>query len=240
VNRDEVNHLLRQKLGEDVHRNGWVCYTGLDAIKKGRYYIMGYNPRIDPANRSLLLSTKNLENWSAYTMQCWNKSCKDDPCVHRDASGRLIEREIHQDRVVKLAGLLETRPESIFSANAIFVESETAAQLRGARALWEKCWEVHKRFLAEVQPKWIICLGNGEERSSYSLLRRVADDPIAIPFPPDPARHPRYPHAKAFRASFDIGGPSRMPVSVLGLPHPSRWGIPVRLQEFIETEKMLG
>lgn len=175
VDQGELNQLLKELLRNDASQRGWVPYSGLDTLKQGAYYFMGYNPRTDPANRPLLETTNNAHDWSAYTRQCWR--CRQEPCEHMDAAGRLNQREPHQNRVIELAGLLGRRPECIFSANAIFIESPTARDLQNAEGLWDKCWQGHQKFLALVRPKWIICLGNGEEHGSFQLMRQQAEEP---------------------------------------------------------------
>lgn len=234
----ELNRLLKQELGDDADQHGWVPYSGLDTLKQGTYYFMGYNPRTDPANKPLLETTNNARDWSAYTQQCWNKSCQPPPpCQHMDAVGRLKTREDHQNRVVELADLLGTIPERIFSANAIFVESPEAKDLKDADRLWQKCWRVHQKFLALVRPKWIICLGNGEEFSSFQLMKQRAAAPVqnvSNPCDPDRPRDPRdYRMGKLFHAFFDIGDTSPLNVKVLGVPHPSRFTNADCLKHFI-------
>lgn len=235
----ELNRLLKQELGEDACRRGWVIYTGLDALIHGRYYVMGYNPRTDPANRPLLETTNNATDWSAYTKQCWN--CAEPACPHMGASGRLTKREPHQNRMIDLADLLDTKPEFIFSANAIFIESPTARELQNANELWDKCWRVHQTFLALVRPEWIICLGNGKDLSSFQLIKdRGADTVQVVDNPCAPGSRPEYRIGKLFHASLDICETNRLNVKVLGLPHPSRFNMPKELKDFIRTSLRLS
>jgi len=233
VNQDELNQLLREVLGNDAALRGWVPYSGLDTLERGPYYFMGYNPREDQANKPLLETTGNARDWSAYTQQCWECS-SPAPCQHMNAARRLKEGTAHQDRVIELARLLGTKPECIFSANAIFVESRRARELKNADELWQKCWRVHQRFLALVRPKWIICLGNGEKFSSFQLMKRRAAEPVNVSNPCDNGRSLDYRMGKLFHASFDTGDTSPLnDVQVLGVPHPSRFPIPDCLKQFI-------
>jgi hypothetical protein len=220
-------------LGKDVTKEGWVLYSGLDTLKPGSYYLMGFNPREDDANRSLLETTHHADDWSAYTQQCWKEGCKPPRCQHMDPMGRLTEFEPHQRNVKALADLLDRKPECIFSANAIFVQSPTAKDLENADELWHKCWQVHQKFLALVRPKWIICLGNGGYRSSFQLLRQKAIEPVPnVCILGRPDFPPSYRNGKCFEASFDLGA-TALRVKVLGVPHPSRFPINSCLKEFI-------
>ena len=228
VDQDELNQLLKKMLGNDAGRLGWVPYSGLDTLKQGTYYLMGYNPRRDQANRPLLETTGNAVDWSSvYTKQCWR--CPQAPCEHMDAGGRLKSARAppgQGDCACML--LLGTIPECIFSANAIFIQSPRARDLQNAGQLWDKCWGVHQKFLALVRPKWIICLGNGQEHSSFQLMRQKAKKPepkVSNPCHAD--RPPDYRTGKLFNALFDIGDTSPLDVKVLGsaaskpISHPS-------------------
>jgi NAD(P)H-flavin reductase len=77
---EEFRKLLNDNLA-DLYKNreeGQILYSGIDTLrKKADFYILGFNPRPDPSNRELkelaneILPT--LENWSAYTCQCWHQ-----------------------------------------------------------------------------------------------------------------------------------------------------------------------
>ena len=252
MNRDELNQLLKEMLREDACWRGWVPYSGLDTLKQGDYYFMGYNPGEGWDNGPLLETTNNLKDWSAYTQQCWRccrtrckhaplgecySPCRHSPCEHMECSGRLREdkRKRHQNNVIKLMRLLGREPERIFSANAIFIESSKAKDLQDADRLWQKCWRVHQKFLALVRPKWVVCLGNGEELSSFQLMKQMATKPVQkVLNPCNPDCPPHYRTGKLLHASFDLGDAFPLnDVNLLGVPHPTRFTISDSLEHFI-------
>jgi len=229
----ELNQLLEKELGDDAGRRGWVIYSGLDELRVTITLWVITLGRIRPT--SLCLKRRTMPLTGVLTLSSAGKKV-----ASHHASiwmrGRLKMREPHQNRVFELAGLLDTKPERSFSANAIFVESPEAKDLQDADRLWQKCWRVHQKFLALVRPKWIICLGNGEERSSFQLMKQRAAVPTQTVRHCDPKYRPYYRTGKWFHTSFlDIRDTSPLNVNVLGVPHPSRFTILDGLKDFIAT-----
>src|SRR5688500_9593941 len=121
---------LREHLGPHINRKGWLLYSGLDTLRRGQYYVMGFNPAVDPANRMLREMPIYPSNWSAYTQQCWR--CPGESCDHlrTDERGVKLQRpKPHQKRVSAFLNAVKHRPEDVFATNAIFVESQNAAAL---------------------------------------------------------------------------------------------------------------
>lgn len=231
MNQQELNELLSTHLGKDVGEWGWVAYSGLDTIRKGRFYIMGYNPRIDGANLPLLQTTGNASRWSAYNKQCW---CIDRPCNgHYDSEGYVLNPTLHQRRVTELMCWLGSKPEEIFSANAIFIQSKTVQALEHRSDRWRNCWAVHQELLAIVRPEWIITLGNGKHRSSFQLLKEKAGlEAVVTAIVPDTPRN-AFRAGRRFDATLELAHGELFKTKVLGLPHPSRFSYPQALKEFI-------
>jgi hypothetical protein len=211
---EELRERLRKHLGARLSARGWLLYSGLDTLAGGRYYFMGFNPAKDPANEPLDSIPIPDENWSAYTQQCWRcekARCKCEP----------IRFKPHQRRVTEfMLQLRPLRPERIFSTNAIFVESESVLTLSDREMLWNECWPIHEWMLSIVRPKWIVCLGNHEEASSYSLLRGRCKSCVPVGDCTD------FRKGKVFKGSLPISNHESLDVHVLGLPHPSRFNLP--------------
>lgn len=183
MTRDEVKTLLRRHLKDNVRRPGQVLYSGLDTLKRGQFYVMGYNPALDGVTneKSQLIATLDYPGidgpWSAYVHQCWK--CDGKRCVHLGPDG-IPKTERHQRNVKNLfhdhGGPIPLAPYEVFAANAIFVASKRASDIAKEEAtLWNQCWPIHQAFLREIRPKCIICLGMGEKESSFSLLRTKAN-----------------------------------------------------------------
>jgi hypothetical protein len=106
---------------------------------------------------------------------------------------------------------LRIQPEETFATNLIFVESRNAKAIYDL-ALFDNCWRLHKQMLAVVRPKFIICLGNGERLSAFSLVRSKADRREA---------DRKYLHFKSFVGSFGLKDGFELTTTVVGVRHPS-------------------
>jgi hypothetical protein len=226
--RRRLSSALDGKVSPD--EKGWVLYSGLDTLRPGKYYLMGFNPAKDDANELLTEHSAMPANWSAYTQQCWH--CEKSKCIHRDEMELLKPSALkpHQVRVNRLVKELGLRPEQIFSANAIFVESEGTGELKARSAqLWDAFWPVHQWFLSIVRPETIICLGNGESDSSFDLLRRRAQTWDVV------FGSKNYRDGKIVSAMLPLLDGEHLSLKVFGIPHPSLPGIEraiPRIKEF--------
>lgn len=210
----DLRRRLRKHLGARLTKAGWLLYSGLDTLSPGRYYFMGFNPAKDPANEPLESIPIARKNWSAYTQQCWR--CAKDRCKCNS-----LRLKPHQRRVSAFMNQLRPlSPERIFATNAIFVESESVYKLEDRTQLWNDCWQLHEWFLSIVRPEWIVCLGNQEDSSAYSLLRGRCNTAVAV------GENFDFRMGKVFRGSLKIAGGERLNIRVLGLPHPSRFNLP--------------
>ncbi len=201
--------LTRWLLPSDLKQPGQILYSGIDTLKCGEFYFVGFNPAEDGTNPLLCKAQIHEEDWSAYTQQCWY--CPLPTGCSKDCTK--IGGKPHQKRVVCIMKELGLEPEKTFATNLIFVQSKTASEVYNLH-LFDRCWCVHQRMLAEVRPKYVVCLGYGERLSAYSLLRGRARDPKERGI--DPSKT-----FKSFTATFD-GIPNL--TTVIGLRHPSRWG----------------
>jgi hypothetical protein len=106
---------------------------------------------------------------------------------------------------------LGLKPEETFATNLIFVESQNAKEIYDP-VLFEACWRVQKKMLAEVRPKYIVCLGNGESLSAFSLVRRKADSRV---------KETGCQQFKSFVGGFHLDGGLDLTAKVIGVRHPS-------------------
>ena len=191
----ELKELLDQHLGEHYRSGvGQLLYSGIETLRPGKYYIVGLNPRPDNSNRVLSKIPLGLRGWSAYTCQCWYQGhthhkkhsaflhCGDKkhnhanedtaPCVGAGA-------ESHQRTVFGLLRQLTEGTElalhGVFATNMYFVQTRNTAELKEKLGKdFLKFWQIHRRFLREVKPKFVICLGYGDDYSAFSLMRQRA------------------------------------------------------------------
>jgi hypothetical protein len=227
---DQIISEVIRRLGDDAKRPGSVLYNGWNTLCPNRgLYIMGFNPGGNPdqINRSVkdsLHDHKLMGDFSSYQDQCWYNKCQED-CKKEGHCGH----KLHQKRVRSLAKILGCdNIRDVFAANAIFIRSEKQNDLDEQKRLFDNCWPIHQMFLSIVQPATILCLGNGEESSSFSLLRQKLA----------PSKMHQGP-VKAFMGEILLPDRSSIRSRVIGVRHPSYpWFNPVKdLELYLDHEK---
>jgi len=161
---------------------GQILYSGIDTLARTEsFYFLGFNPAQDGTNpmlRTLIQDDSQLgrKKWSAYTGQCWRCKGQCDP-----ATCPRTGKEKHQKNVQRIMCELGLKPEETFATNLVFVESRNISGLKtdsrfDFETCLEACWLVHRELLAEIKPKFIVCLGNGkgEQQSAFGFLRGTA------------------------------------------------------------------
>jgi hypothetical protein len=203
-----------------LKRHGQILYSGTDTLRAGSFYFLGFNPAADGTNPPLHDLPLNRKHWSAYTRQCWY----DEWC---DARCPKIGKRPHQRRVQSIMSELGLQPEETFATNLIFIESRNVKELNAAplfHTYLEACWQVHKRMLAVVDPRYIVCLGNGEKDSSFSFVREKAESR---------ENEARYLNFKSFDGVFHLNDGISLSAKVIGVRHPSRPMSAIGLRHFI-------
>lgn len=232
----ELKHLLMDCLPEEIwrQRKGQVFYSGIDTIKRGLFYFIGLNPRPDNANVFLCDEPLNRTSWSAYTHQCWrHQDCNRGRCPD-------FRLDRHQQRVQNIMRELRIEPEKTFATNFIFVESEDAVKLKKDplfNIYKERCWQVHKRLLAEVRPEYIICLGNDETGSAFSYVYSEAMRRENLKVQ---GAHKDLTYRKRFDGTFSLDGGEILKAKVIGVKHPSYPMSPRGLNDFLGVNGLMS
>lgn len=226
--RDRVISEVIHHLGNDAKRPGSVLYNGWNTLCPNHgLYIMGLNPGGDPDQIKTsvvgsLLDERLNDNFCSYKDECWRKSCRAD-CPNRNHYG---DRP-HQKRVVELAKALGyNNVRDVFAANVIFVRSKNQNDLDERERLFDKCWPIHQIFLSIVEPKIILCLGNGERSSAFAFLKEKLK-----------AKESHVGNVKVFLGEIPLANGKTIRSRIIGVRHPSRpWFNPVRdLTLFLEN-----
>jgi len=214
----ELRKVLAECLPENtLKRNGQILYSGIETLRPAKFYFVGFNPAEDDSNLPLCSVPLNRRRWSAYTQQCWyHPRC--DPTVCPD-----FKMRPHQQRVQGIMRELGAIPEETFATNLIFVESRSAREIYDP-ALFEICWRVHKKMLAVVKPQFVVCLGNGERLSAFSLVRRKADYR---------EKNAACRTFKSFVGTFHLDNGLELTANVVGVHHPSYPMSPNGLQHWV-------
>lgn len=186
---------------------------------------MGLNPGGDPEiERTTVFNAfqRSLDGeprYSAYVDEYWAKNNKYSR---------------HQKNVQKIASVLGHDIRNIFSANFIFVRSRGTAGIRSrVLEIAPPCWQLHLFFLSVVRPKTIICLGNNDGLSAFSLLlasRNVHRHEVQFV----DEKGMSFRHGKYCDLKIQVDDGSELNVKAIGIPHPS-WHNPSKeIKEFLE------
>jgi len=149
-----------------------VFYTSpLNTLKEGPIYFLGLNPAGEPEigfkEETLKYFNEKEINWCDYCDEKW---------VYKNRKLRKGEAKL-QKNVQNILGYIQEklvgdpniRP--IFSTNLFFFRSPHSDDLKKYEKENYDCWQYHEEFLKIVQPKIIVCNGNNEALSAYSVLK---------------------------------------------------------------------
>lgn len=200
----------RNKLHGVAHRPGTVLFSGIDTLKPGRFYLMGYNPGGRADNPALIGASLDQprQTGNAWVDEYWGP--KD--------TWTTMQLRVHSVFAALGADLKLT-----FSTNALFLRSGSADKLEGPWELWwSHCWPVHQIFLDVVRPKVIVCLGNPStlellrtpRRNSYRTFDRVWDKSQEENLSQGTSWIPS--------VELELGDGNKHTCAVLALPHPSQ------------------
>lgn len=215
---------VREHLKDDADKPGAVLYNGWSTLCKGDLYIMGFNPGGDEKEPTVIQTLNDRpDDYCDYNDGDWGNGKGNAP--HQQRVKRLLEKLRNEDKEAIC---------SVFAANAIFIRSTKASDLPDPQDLWKKHWPIHQYFLAIVRPKVIICLGNGDRLSSFSLLRAVNEISRKYSFCDEQSKSFR--GGKYFAARFLLADNESHECTVVGIPHPSRFDFPKNLVEFLKKK----
>lgn len=200
-----------------------ICSNTEQTLKSGDFYFIGFNPGG--------MQDKSIKLQDAINMLDRKDNVYLIPYKQNANSGKL---EKLQKRFKILMELLNINPHMIFCTNLIFEASRNINEIKNIDAKKDICWKFHEKFLDIVQPKIILCNGNGAQ-SSYSYIRNLLDKDKKILEDKFPAGHGKW---EIKSTSGSVNGKHYL---VIGIPHLSYYSPNVknlRKQEAIEFLKM--
>lgn len=222
-----------------LDRPGEVLMSGLDTLSKAtNVSIMGYNPggdglpSISEQLGGYLTSKKTQHSYSAYVDQCWHKGFwPNQICPTCIASGAILP-DRHQKGVREMADIVGFDLRKALSINAIFCQTTTVKaflfdSLKEKKSGWhifnEYFWPVHRWLLKDVTcTKLLICLGNADGDSSFSYIAKS----LGVEKNGIHSLGPTYGFGKYFHDGEML---------IIGIPHPSRFGLHKNVRELLET-----
>ena len=214
-----------------------VFYTNpLKTLRAGDLYFLGLNPggdsskEYDDESSPGYSEEEKRKNWCEYTDAIWQENGKKTNLQRRvpEVLGFILG-ELDEKQVIK----------DVFSTNMYFFRSPKGGVLESYGEGGD-CLKYHKTFLEIVKPKIIICCGNGEDLSAYSILRRRAVEEnlcIAISSEEKKRTYNKVFFLKWFFLAETSWGRSK--TLVLGIPHLSRFSPGGCDPEFYDTLKSL-
>lgn len=208
MTREELRQLVTTHLdrpGDSVRwsaQPGAVLYSGLTALRPGRFYMLGMNP--GGGGGSAICDTLCAEDGANHNI---DEDWGDEPGA----------RTLFQERVGDLIAALGVAPGDLPSTNLAFARSSELDKLENAGTWFHRCWPVHQALLRVVRPAWIVMLGFGD--AYYFLSARghtlQAEQPI---------KGSGAPVAWTCGLDLDLGEGQRLAVNVLAVAHPSNRG----------------
>lgn len=170
-------------------------------LREGALYVVGLNPGGDPLNTE---SQRRVR-------PCDNPSAREDWCSYLDETWpSQLQSNIKHIATEALGGQDELR--KAFCSNAIFVRGTLSDVI--ASGLWGVCKPWHSRWLAVVKPPIVICFSNKAGMSAYAYFSALVGGD---------AERNRLAAYGSFSLKWCDGAIEGVRVSVVGLPHLSRW-----------------
>lgn len=234
MNADELESLvdkIREHLEPILDESGAVFYSGRQTLEgKTNFYLMGLNPGGDPTVMKEETIMKSLSDWQGRKPDAWSEYCdeywgKSKPDPEEEKPGNFPHQKWVREFCAKCLG--EEKVRKVFSANAIFERTKKGEHLPKGTSLDLICWQVHKLLFSKVQPKYIICLGNGPNSSFDRLTSKNCLAIVGRPGEkackmPGGKRHFYIRWFEAAQITNQSPGLERL-VRVIGVPHPSRF-----------------
>jgi hypothetical protein len=255
VDRHRTQRSSGAILKERLQGWGWASpLLGHRNVETRDFLHPGLNPRPDNSNRRLRRIPLKLTHWSAYTCQCWNQNhshhkahpaflhCayKEHDHANEDTSAcDDAGKDKHQIRVRRLLEQLTDGTEltlyDVFATNIFFVETKDTRELRQEfEGNLPEYWHIHRRFLREVKPKYVVCLGYDADFSAFSLMLKLATSSSEVFESEAPNRWKDGPHIKWFRGTYCLDDGTPLCTTIVGVYHPSYRSIPPTVRNLLQ------
>lgn len=165
-----IDKLALQKTAEIIlndylNVSGSILYSSYETIKPGKLYFLGFNPGGVPEENGFDIreSINGMINntTNAFLDEPWSYRKKPMPAGKAPL----------QERICWVLKRFGVTPRDVCASNLIFVRSISQDNLNyNWFDLASTCWEFHKKMLNIINPKIILCCGNGKS-SSYGYIK---------------------------------------------------------------------
>lgn len=190
----EENACCRELLGQP----GEIYFGSEMALRQPNgVAVIGLNPGgtgLGSLRKDLDLweSNPKRESFVSYLDVCWHepafssrKTCGRCDAALKNPDVRHVIPDRHQARVIEISEKARFDLRKSLALNAIWIQTATAEDLRKRlaqeglgtmQAIFEKCfYPVLRELLNGCGTRFVLCLGNGQDGSAFSLLRRAVN-----------------------------------------------------------------
>jgi len=169
MKKEDLIRLGKETLPLILDKNGEIIYSSHETLKKGDVYFLGLNPgggggtKIKEHLEGMLNKKTN-----SYIDELWDDRGRVE--IPKGQANLQI-------RVKYLLSKLNFDTENVCASNLIFttsrdIDSLEYGELSNFNGLASYCWEYHKIILEIIQPKIILCFGNGD-KSPYTFIHSI-------------------------------------------------------------------
>ena len=183
----ELQSLGKSVLADRIKKRGYSIFYNDPRVtlKPGKVYLIGLNPGGSDTEDYGLEGNETLEWWEAKERELGHpfSSYLDVEWLQ----GRGKGNSPHQKNVYAILSHLRNEVEpseeavrSSFCVNLYFYRTPNAVELQAYPKELLDCWPFHERFLEIVRPEIIICNGNADALSSFSVFREKFEKKQAV------------------------------------------------------------
>ena len=147
---------------------GKVLYSGINTLKKGPVYFLGFNPGGDPAKETMTLAehvTQSPSDWNEYLDAKWGAP---------GGGWRPPGQAPLQRRVQWLLNQLGLQTREVCASNLIFNRSIDQARLNDWSGVADRRWPIHDWIIKLVQPHAILCKRANRGSQDMPMAPRLA------------------------------------------------------------------
>lgn len=225
---DKILNFLKDNDCETYERLNYfkysIFYTNpINTLKEGNIYFLGLNPRGEiNGNENSFSRDNNLEFYRNVRID-YCSFLDEDWLSNKNKIQNFGEHQL-QKRIVDILNFIieeakyNSSPRDVFSTNINFLRSVGENDLNTYKVPTDYFWEYHNQFFQIVLPKIIVCNGNGESDSAYSIVKQKFREFIFN----DSIEENELFYSKFYMKSFKMNCFGKETL-VLGIPHLSRF-----------------
>jgi len=155
-----------------LNSSGRFLYSEVSTLKKGDFYLLGYNPGGNPLKETKTF-LEDINTWGPSSEP--NQSTKSYNAYLDEKwppwSGELPGNSHFQRNVKNLCKAIDICPRKVCTSNLFFIRSEDATSHDNkwlGNEYKSVHWRVHKEIIEIVKPSYVIAIG----RNTYNIIKQ--------------------------------------------------------------------